>query len=100
MDSLAHWVISAFLLLPSPATTPATRIYPATQDHQPPAWFVDVADSAGVRMNDVNGGVQSKRYIIESTGSGVAILDYNDINDIFVNGTALDDSSHGMSSAE
>ncbi len=28
-------------------------------------------------MTDVNGGVKSKRYIIESTGSGVAILDYD-----------------------
>jgi enediyne biosynthesis protein E4 len=101
VDSLAHWVICAFLLLPSPATPPANGIYPATQDHQPPAWFVDVAESAGVRMTDVNGGVQSKRYIIESTGSGVAILDYDNdgwFDIFFVNGTTLDDASQGTSS--
>ena len=28
-------------------------------------------------MRNVNGSVESKRYIIESTGSGVAIVDYD-----------------------
>jgi len=44
-------------------------------------------------MENVNGGVDSKRYIIETTGSGVAILDYDNDGwpDIFlVNGTTLD----------
>lgn len=101
VHSLAHWIICAFLLLPTPATGPANGIYPATQDHQSPAWFVDVAESAGIRMTDVNGGVQSKRYIIESTGSGVAILDYDNdgwFDIFFVNGTTLDDASQGTSS--
>ena len=77
MDSFARCMISAFFLLSSPAAPPVNGIYPATRDHEPPAWFVDVADAAGIRMTDVNGGVKSKRYIIESTGSGVAILDYD-----------------------
>ena len=66
--------------------------YPPTTDHPPPAWFVDVASKAGIRVRDVNGSVESKRYIIEATGSGVAILDYDNDGwpDIFiVNGTAL-----------
>ncbi len=52
-------------------------------------------------MTDVNGGVQSKRYIIESTGSGVAILDYDNdgwFDIFFVNGTTLDDTTQGTSS--
>ena len=80
---------------------PANGIYPASTDHAPPAWFVDVANSSGVQTMDVNGGLKSKRYIIESTGSGVAILDYDNDgwSDIFlVNGTALDESSQRVSS--
>lgn len=66
--------------------------YPATTDHPPPAWFVDVASKAGLTVRNVNGNVESKRYIVESTGSGVAILDYDRDGwpDIFlVNGSTL-----------
>jgi len=46
-------------------------------------------------MENVNGGVDNKKYIIETTGSGVAILDYD--NDgwpdiLLVNGTTLDEA--------
>ena len=51
-------------------------IYPASTDHASPAWFVDVGDKAGIRVIDVNGGVKSKIYITETTGSDVAIFDY------------------------
>ena len=70
----------------------AQRPYPATIDHPPPAWFVDVASKAGILVRNVNGSVEAKRYIIEATGSGVAILDYDRDGwpDIFlVNGTDL-----------
>jgi hypothetical protein len=44
-------------------------------------------------MLNVNGGVTTKKYIIETTGSGVAVMDYDNDGwpDIFiVNGTTLD----------
>ena len=66
--------------------------YPATTDHPPPAWFVDVASKAGITVRNVNGSIEAKHYIIEATGSGVAILDYDRDSwpDIFlVNGTTL-----------
>ncbi|MEO8724999.1 MAG: VCBS repeat-containing protein, partial [Acidobacteriaceae bacterium] len=66
--------------------------YPAG-DHPPPAWFIDTAPEAGLHMQNVNGGESSKKYIIETTGSGVAILDYDRDGwpDIFlVNGDTLD----------
>ncbi len=66
--------------------------FPATTEHAPPAWFVDVAAKAGITVRDVNGGVEAKHYILESTGSGVAILDYDRDGwpDIFVvNGSRL-----------
>ncbi len=70
--------------------------YPATAAHPGPAWFVDVASRAGITVRNVNGGEQAKQYIIEATGSGVAILDYDRDGwpDIFlVNGQALQPSS-------
>ncbi len=51
--------------------------YPASSAHAAPAWFVDVAAAAGLNMDNVNGGLRSKKYIIETTGSGVAVLDYD-----------------------
>jgi hypothetical protein len=67
--------------------------YPANMDHPSPAWFVDVAASAGILVRNVNGSAEVKRYILEATGSGVAIIDYDHDGwqDIFlVNGTTLD----------
>jgi enediyne biosynthesis protein E4 len=78
------------LLLISQAV--AQQPYPPSTSHPPPAWFVDVAAKAGIIVRNVNGSVDSKRYIIEATGSGVAILDYDRDGwpDIFlVNGTTL-----------
>ena len=51
--------------------------YAATGQHPGPAWFVDVAAQAGITVRNVNGSETTKRYIIESTGSGVAIIDYD-----------------------
>ncbi|NYF78323.1 CRTAC1 family protein [Granulicella arctica] len=70
----------------------AQKPYPPTTDHAPPAWFVDVATQAGITVRNVNGSIDAKRYIIEATGSGVAILDYDNDGwpDIFlVNGTTM-----------
>ena len=85
-----------------PETHSATTggIYPATDTYPPPAYFVDVAESAHIRVLNVNGGANAKRYILESTGSGVAILDYDNDGwpDIFVvNGRSLDDVSRAAS---
>ena len=57
------------------------------------AYFVDEAAKAGLIANNVFGGVDTKKYIIETTGTGVAIFDYDNDGwpDIFVvNGTTLD----------
>ncbi|MGI8959117.1 MAG: CRTAC1 family protein [Bryobacteraceae bacterium] len=52
----------------------------------------DLAKSAGLTSPNVYGGVQRKDYILETTGNGVAIIDYDGDgrNDIFIaNGTRL-----------
>src|SRR6202023_939544 len=55
--------------------------------------FIDVAEKAGLTALNVFGGVDTKKYIIEKTGTGVAIFDYDNDGwpDIFVvNGTTLE----------
>ena len=57
------------------------------------AYFVDEAGQAGLSAPNTFGGVQTKKFIIETTGTGVAIFDYDNDGwpDIFVvNGTTLD----------
>ena len=55
--------------------------------------FVDEAVKAGLTAKNTFGGVDTKKFIIETTGTGVAIFDYDNDGwpDIFVvNGTTLD----------
>lgn len=59
----------------------------------PIANFIDVAEKAGLTTQNVFGGKDTKKYIIETTGTGVAIFDYDNDGwpDIFlVNGTTLE----------
>jgi hypothetical protein len=41
------------------------------------AHFVDVGAAAGLRAPTIYGGVESKKYILESTGCGCAFIDYD-----------------------
>jgi enediyne biosynthesis protein E4 len=67
---------------------------PPSKSPKPPlAYFTDIAKQAGLTMTNTFGGVSSKKYIIETTGTGVAIFDYDNDGwpDIFlVNGTKLE----------
>jgi hypothetical protein len=59
----------------------------------PIANFNDNAEKAGLTMTTVFGGKDTKKYIIETTGTGVSIFDYDNDGwpDIFlVNGTTLE----------
>ena len=60
--------------------------------------FVDVAAKSGLTMMNVFGGTDTKKYIIETTGTGVAIFDYDNDGwlDLFiVNGTTLEGFPNG-----
>jgi hypothetical protein len=88
MIAVVSFMLPACLMAQVGSASP----YPASSEHPTPAWFVDVAANAGITVKNVNGGVETKKYIVESTGSGVAILDYDHDGwpDIFlVNGTEL-----------
>src|SRR5438874_7620394 len=74
------------LFLSSAAKAAAT---PSTSD----VTFTDVARHAGINFSNVFGGIKSKRYLLETTGSGVAWIDYDrdGFPDLFlVNGTTIE----------
>jgi len=87
------WLPIFFLLSYCVLQTP-NRLAPTSGgDRATIADFVDVAPKAGLTETNVFGGKQSSTYILESTGTGVAIFDFD--NDgwpdiFFVNGTTLD----------
>jgi enediyne biosynthesis protein E4 len=75
---------------PGPKQGPSGRPFPVS--------FVDVAEQAGLHMRFTSGNEQSKKYIIEANGSGVAFLDYDrdGRQDIFlVNGSRLEGFPQG-----
>jgi len=87
---------SSFILLV--VVTGAYAQAPAKSPPSQVANFVDIAERVGLGMHNVFGGIDTKKYIIETTGTGVAIFDYD--NDgwpdiFFVNGTTLEDMKAG-----
>jgi len=78
------------------ATPPkSNRRAPAIQTNLAPIKvdFRDVADAAGLSASNVSGSPSHKKYILETTGQGVGIFDYDNdgLPDIFVvNATTLD----------
>jgi hypothetical protein len=89
------WLLASILFAgssisqtPAPPESPQ-KAAPSTQI----ANFNDIAEKAGLTAINVFGGVDTKKYIIETTGTGVAIFDYDNDGwpDIFiVNGTTLE----------
>jgi hypothetical protein len=60
--------------------------------------LVDIAAESGLIRSNTSGGPETKDFILETTGNGVAILDYDGdgLNDIFiVNGTTLAGQAQG-----
>ena len=58
-----------------------------------PVTFVDVAAYAGLRDATVYGGLEQKKYIIETNGSGVGFLDYDNdgwLDILLLNGMRLE----------
>jgi enediyne biosynthesis protein E4 len=58
--------------------------------------FRDIAETAGLTVKNVFGGADRKDYVLETTGNGAAIFDYDGDgrNDIFItNGTRLNSTA-------
>ena len=73
------WVAFSFLILVAGAEGLAPR------SARRFAHYVDVADKAGLTAKTIIGEENVKRFILESTGGGVAVFDYDNDNwpDIF-----------------
>ena len=91
----------AFLALTSPASfrqeRPAITAPPLPT--APKVYFVDIAEQAGLIAKTEDGGEKTKRYIIETTGSGIAFFDYDNDGwpDIFqVNASRLEGFPKGQ----
>lgn len=83
--------ISSRGLKPQPRGKPSGRLFLAR--------FTDVAKQAGLIEPIVYGGLDTKNYIIEVVGAGVAFIDYDNDGwmDLFIlNGTKLEGNSPGV----
>lgn len=83
------WSCGAFLLGALVLLAPGPSLYPSTQTHP----FKEVARSAGIDFGHQNSPT-SQKYLLEITGSGVALLDYDGdgwLDIYFVNGARLED---------
>src|SRR6267142_101045 len=84
----APFLVCVFLVMP-----PSTAQEQKSASTNGIAYFTDEAVKRGLAEPNVFGGVDTKKYIIETTGTGVAIFDYDNDGwpDIFVvNGTTLE----------
>ncbi len=77
----------------------ATILEQSTPPSPPKIHFVDIAAQAGLTARTEFGGDHIKKYIVESTGTGVAVIDYDNDGwpDIFlVNGSTLEGLPKGQ----
>ncbi len=99
LNRLLHKLVQGSLLLFLVIVCRGEQVQtPNSAPIKPIANFTDVAEKAGLTMQDIFGGIDTKKYIIETTGTGVAIFDYDNDGwpDIFlVNGTRLEGFSSG-----
>src|SRR3989441_812322 len=91
VQKMLFWPTAVVLLFGSSlfSQAPAQK----SADNASIANFIDIAEKAGLTAVNIFGGAETKKYIIETTGTGVAIFDYDNDGwpDIFVvNGTTLE----------
>jgi enediyne biosynthesis protein E4 len=91
LQKILLWPATLMLLFIDPLS--AQTATQKVDDNASVANFVDIAEKAGLTVVNVFGGFNTKKYIIETTGTGVSIFDYDNDGwpDIFiVNGTTLE----------
>jgi hypothetical protein len=84
----------------SQETSPSASLKPAKNSPTAPkVLYRDIAAQAGLTAHDVSGSAVDRKYILESTGSGVGLLDFDGDGflDIFLgNGTTLETPQPGQ----
>jgi len=94
-------LLASLLAIPQLAQT--VRPEQAGQSGSPPVTidFRDIASEAGLTAENVSGDADSKRYILETTGDGVAIFDLDNdglMDVLLVNATTMDGKGRGENS--
>lgn len=85
-------VVTAFQGMASPPRTARSARQSSTSLPPIQLDFRDIATEAGLTAMNVSGGIDSKNYILEATGNGVAIFDFDNdgLTDVFIpNGTSF-----------
>src|SRR5467141_4215681 len=85
--------LCACLSIPSASSPSVSTGNSEGANSKPIAHFTEIAQKAGLTTPVIFGGENTKKYIIETTGTGVAIFDYDNDGwpDVFVvNGTRLE----------
>jgi len=103
LRTLQAGLLVSLLVFPQVSRTAQTE---HTTQNSPPGSpviidFRDIASEAGLTAENVSGDADSKRYILETTGNGVAIFDVDNdgLMDIFaVNATTMDGKGRGEKS--
>ena len=96
---LAVLVVCAGMLAVGVTSARVSRVQPPASPSVPSAWrvtFADVAERAGLRDPVVYGGIDRKRFIIETNGSGVALVDYDNdgwLDALTLSGTRLSEGT-------
>src|SRR6267378_4851048 len=88
---LTVWTFLACPALGQVGSPRATRDSNTAKDF--PVTFTDVAGAAGLSTPTIYGGIDRKRYIIETNGCGVAFFDYDNdgwIDILILSGTRLE----------
>jgi hypothetical protein len=100
--AIASWVAADAFQGMGTARRAAKPVRPIDTDLPPiTVDFRDVGSDAGLAALNVSGGRDAKKYILETTGNGVAIFDFDEdgLPDIFIaNGTTLDGDGPGQAS--
>src|SRR5229473_2635318 len=90
---LCFFGLCAWLSIQSTSSPSVSAGNSESVNAKPVVHFTDIAQKAGLTSPVIFGGENTKKYIIETTGTGVAIFDYDNDGwpDIFVvNGTKLE----------
>src|SRR6266850_1236488 len=99
---LCFFGLCAWLSLQSASAPSVGAGNSQSANSKPVVHFTDIAQKTGLTAPVIFGGENTKKYIIETTGTGVAIFDYDNDGwpDIFVvNGTTLEASPTGKGPA-
>ena len=94
---LAIWTFFACPALGQVGAPRAARDNDAANDF--PVTFTDVAGAAGLSTPTIYGGIDRKRYIIETNGCGVAFFDYDNdgwMDVLILSGTRLEALPSGV----